>query len=289
MISSYFYGMISSMKVDVIVPAYNRAHTLGRALDSVLKQTYKDFNLIIIDDGSTDETPALLEKYKAYPQVYIYTQKNSGVSSARNLGVKSTTSPWISFLDSDDEWLSDKLEKQMAFLNSHPEIKFLHTEEIWVRNGVRVNPKVKHSKSSENIFERSLEHCLISPSTVILDRLLFNECGPFDEEFIVCEDYDLWLKIMAHTPIGFINEPLTIKNGGHDDQLSTKFPAMDYWRIKSLVNLYKKNDQLNEEVKGLIRNIIIKKSEILLPGYIKHKNTKAYEEVAQMLKQIMQN
>lgn len=277
---------MTSMQIDVIVPTFNRAHTVSRAIDSVLNQTYKDFNLYIVDDGSTDETLHLLEKYKLLPNVHILTMENRGVSSARNLAVKNSSAPWISFLDSDDEWLPNKLEVQTAFLKVNTQFRFLHSEEIWVRNGVRVNPKVKHQKSNENIFLRSLDFCLISPSTVIMKRDLFLECGLFDETFIVCEDYDLWLKVLAREEIGFTNEHVTIKNGGHEDQLSTKFVAMDYWRIKSLASLYQSH-HLSNEKKEQIRNVILKKSEILLRGYLKHQNNKAFEEVSSMLSSIM--
>lgn len=275
------------MQIDVIVPTYNRAHTVARAIDSVLNQTYKNFNIYIVDDGSTDETSKVLERYKTLPNLHILYQKNGGVSSARNLAVNSSNAEWISFLDSDDEWLPNKLETQISWLKRHPEHRFLHNEEIWVRNGVRVNPKIKHQKSNDNIFLRSLDFCLISPSTVIMKRNLFIECGLFDESFVVCEDYDLWLKVMALEEIGFSNAIVTIKNGGHEDQLSTKFKAMDYWRIKSLINLYQTQNQLGPLAKDQIKDVVMKKSEILLRGYLKHQNTKAFEEVSNMLLSIM--
>ncbi|MBC7428868.1 MAG: glycosyltransferase family 2 protein [Bacteriovorax sp.] len=275
------------MQIDVIVPTFNRAPVVSKAIESVLKQTYKNFNLYVVDDGSTDNTTEVLEIYKSHSNVHILKQKNFGVSAARNFAVNNSSAPWISFLDSDDEWLPNKLELQIAWLKNNPSIRFLHGEEIWMRNGVRVNPKAKHAKSNENIFERSLDFCLISPSTVMMRRDLFVECGMFDESFIVCEDYDLWLKILIKENIGFTNEKLTIKNGGHDDQLSTKFVAMDYWRIKSLVQLYKnQSNDLSAEKKEQIKNVLLKKSEILLPAYLKHHNHKVYNEVFSMLTSI---
>ena len=275
------------MQIDVIVPTYNRARSLTKALDSVLNQTFKDLNLIVVDDGSTDDTLSVLDRYKHLKNVYIYTQDNNGVSSARNLGVKKSQSPWISFLDSDDGWLPEKLELQMSFLQNNPKLRFLHSEEIWVRNGIRVNPKIKHQKSNENIFFRSLDFCLISPSTVVMRRDLFNECGPFDESFLVCEDYDLWIKILAKESIGFLSNYVTIKNGGHDDQLSTKYVAMDYWRIKSLANLIQKEKNLSPEQLIQIKSVLDKKSEVLLRGYIKHKNLDAYNEITSLLNSLI--
>lgn len=273
------------MLVDVIIPTFNRAHVMTRAIDSVLAQTYKNFILHIVDDGSTDETKTVLEKYKNNPLIKIHYQNNSGVSAARNLAAFEGAGEWISFLDSDDEWMPGKLEAQINFLRDHPECQFLHSEELWIRNGVRVNPKVKHLKSNDNIFERSLEFCIISPSTVILKRELFLKHQGFDREFIVCEDYDLWLKILLNETIGFISTPLIEKHGGHADQLSTKFVAMDYWRIKSLVNLFK-SGHANEAQKELIKNVLLKKSNLLLKSYIKYENQKSYDEIKSALASI---
>ncbi|MBC7714555.1 MAG: glycosyltransferase family 2 protein [Rhizobacter sp.] len=272
------------MQIDVIIPTFNRAQVVTTAIESALNQSYKNFHIIIVDDGSTDNTSEVLEKYKSHSNVLRLKTENLGVSHARNYAVQNSHSPFISFLDSDDEWLSNKLQIQIDYIKENPACRFLHGEEIWVRNGVRVNPKVKHIKSSENIFQRSLDFCLISPSTVLMKRELFLECGMFDEEFIVCEDYDLWLKVLAKEDIGFTSETLTIKNGGHEDQLSTKFVAMDFWRIKSLVNLYKNIS--DDDKKNQIKNVLIKKSEILLRGYLKHNNQKSFDEVTTMLTSI---
>jgi glycosyltransferase involved in cell wall biosynthesis len=273
------------MLVDVIIPTFNRAQVMTRAIDSVLAQTYHDFILHIVDDGSTDDTQDVLKKYKNNPKVIIYFQENSGVSAARNLAANQGHGAWISFLDSDDEWMPNKLEVQMKYLKDHPECHFLHSEELWIRNGVRVTPKIKHLKSNYRIFERSLEFCIISPSTVILKRELFVKHNGFDKEFIVCEDFDLWLKILLTDTIGFISTPLIEKHGGHADQLSTKFVAMDYWRIKSLVNIYK-SPEANESQKELIKNVIQKKSELLLKSYIKYENKKSYDEIVMLLASI---
>ena len=273
------------MYVDVIIPTFNRAHLLQRAIESVLNQTYKEFKLYIVDDGSTDNTLELLKKYQGHPQIVVHTQTNHGVSAARNYAVRHSHSPWISFLDSDDEWLPQKLESQIRYLKLHPQCRFLHSEEIWIRNGVRVNPKVKHNKGPDELFKRSLEFCLISPSTVIMRKDLFLEHGMFDETFTVCEDYDLWLKILAHEEIGFLPDYLTNKYGGHSDQLSTQFVAMDYWRIQSLWKLLKTH--IDQDKKNLILAEIKKKAPILLKGYQKHQNLERYDEVSELLKEIL--
>lgn len=273
------------MLVDVIIPTFNRAQVMTRAIDSVLAQTYKNYILHVVDDGSNDDTQSVLEKYKNHPNVVIHYQENAGVSSARNLAAFNSDAQWICFLDSDDEWMPNKLEVQIIYLSDHPEIEFLHSEELWIRNGKRVNPKIKHLKSNDNIFERSLDFCIISPSTVILKRELFLKHRGFDTQFVVCEDYDLWLKILLTDTIGFIPTALIEKHGGHADQLSTKFVAMDYWRIISLVNLFKSHDA-QEYQKELIKNVILKKSELLLKSYIKYENQKSYAEIEEALASI---
>jgi glycosyltransferase involved in cell wall biosynthesis len=273
------------MFVDVIIPTFNRAKTLDRAIQSVLNQTYKNYKLLIVDDGSTDNTQELLSRYSVHPMITILKQTNQGVSAARNLGVRNSNSPWISFLDSDDEWLPHKLEKQILFFTQSPKCHFLHSEEIWIRNGVRVNPKLKHNKGSQDLFKRSLEFCLISPSTVIMKRDLFIQYGPFDESFTVCEDYDLWLKILAFEDVGFLPDFVTHKYGGHADQLSTQFVAMDYWRLKSLINLL--NVVKNQSHREMILLEIQKKAPLLLKGYQKHQNAERFEEVSMMVKDFL--
>lgn len=273
------------LNIDVIIPTYNRAPYIERAIESVLGQEYKNFLLYIVDDGSTDNTSLILQKYQNHPQIIFLYQKNSGVSSARNLAIQHSNSDWISFLDSDDEWMPEKLSKQMEYIKQFPNCNFLHTEEHWIRNGVRVNPKIKHSKGNEEIFKRSLERCLISPSTVLMTRKLLLKYGGFNTEFEICEDYDLWIKILANDKIDFLNLPLTKKYGGHQDQLSTKYVAMDYWRIKSLFMLYRQDDLLDSK-KKLVKESLINKAEILMKGYLKHQNLEKIEEIKEILKRL---
>lgn len=273
------------MNIDVIIPTFNRADLLERAIKSVLAQNYQNFLLHIIDDGSTDNTQALLSKYSLNPKMKIHHTENGGVSRARNYGVTNSQNEWICFLDSDDEWLPNKLETQVQFLSHNSQFEFVHTEEIWIRNGMRVNPKTKHSKGADELFKRSLEFCLISPSTVMMKRSLFQKYGPFEEGYVVCEDYDLWIKILAHQEVGYLPEALVSKFGGHEDQLSTKYFAMDYWRIKSLVNLYGSN--ITETQKNLIVEVLKRKSLILLNGYQKHQNLLHFEEIQNLLKGII--
>lgn len=220
--------------VSVIIPTYNRGWILQEAIDSVLEQDFHDYELIVVDDGSVDNTPTILKAYKN--EVTVLRQANQGVSAARNSGIKAATGRLISFLDSDDLWLPRKLATQVKFFNDHPQAVISQTQERWIRNGVRVNPKKRHHKFSGMIFERSLALCLVSPSAVMIKKSLFNTVGIFDESLPACEDYDLWLRISCRYPVHLIETPLIIKRGGHDDQLS-KTAGLDKYRIQSLLNI----------------------------------------------------
>ena len=218
-------------QVSVIIPTYNRGWIIKEAIDSVLAQDYTEFELIVVDDGSTDHTSGVLNSYGK--DIKILSQKNKGVSAARNRGIAEASGKFIAFLDSDDLWLSQKLSVQIEFFNQRPDALICQTEEVWIRNGLRVNPKKRHKKPSGMIFKPSLELCLVSPSAVMIQRSLFDRVGAFDETLPACEDYDLWLRISCRFPVYLIDVPLIIKRGGHDDQLS-KGAGLDKFRIKSL-------------------------------------------------------
>ena len=218
-------------EVSVILPTYNRGWIVKEAIDSVLAQDFKDFELIVVDDGSTDNTPQSLDSYNQ--DLMVIRQRNKGVSAARNRGIAAAGGGLIAFLDSDDLWLPRKLSSQVNFFNSNPEAVINQTEETWIRNGVRVNPKTRHHKFSGMIFEQSLALCLVSPSAVMMKRFLFDEVGLFDENLPACEDYDLWLRISWRYPVHLIETPLIIKRGGHADQLS-RAPGLDKFRIRAL-------------------------------------------------------
>ncbi|MGD2186584.1 MAG: glycosyltransferase, partial [Desulfobacterales bacterium] len=220
--------------VSVIIPTYNRGWIVKEAIDSVLAQDFYDYELIVVDDGSDDNTSTILKSYGK--KITVLHQPNQGVSAARNHGIAAASGRLIAFLDSDDLWLPRKLLTQVKFFNDHPDAVINQTQERWVRNGVRVNPKKRHHKFSGMIFERSLALCLVSPSAVMIKKSLFRTVGIFDESLPACEDYDLWLRISCRYPVHLIETPLIIKRGGHDDQLS-KAAGLDKYRIQSLVKI----------------------------------------------------
>ena len=262
---------VSYTMISVIVPTYNRAQQLPRALDSILCQSCSPKEIIVVDDGSTDETSALMTS--EYPEIVFIQQQNTGVSSARNVGIKRASGDWIAFLDSDDEWLPEKLEIQMKALYENPEIKICHTNEIWIRNGKRVNPKKKHEKFGGWIFQKCLPLCCISPSSVIIHKSFFKEIGLFDYSLPVCEDYDLWLRITARNPVLYIEEPFLIKYGGHEDQLSKKYWGMDRFRIKSLEKIISSR-VLSELDENAAKKMLMEKIYIFIQGAQKRGNIK---------------
>ncbi len=269
--------------VSVILPTFNRAWTLKAAIDSVLCQDYSHIELIVIDDGSTDDTTQLLDSYRN--QIVIINQSNKGVSAARNAGIKKSTGQLIALLDSDDEWDKKKISCQVAFFLHHPDAMICQTEEIWIRNEKRVNPKIKHKKPSGMIFEPSLDLCLVSPSAVMMRRDLFDIKGFFNETFTVCEDYDLWLRVSADLPIFLIDKPYTIKRGGHKDQLSL-FHSQDKYRIRSLKALLDKGD-LTIDQQQKASAVLKKKCVIYGNGCMKRGRTKegqSYLDMANSIK-----
>jgi glycosyltransferase involved in cell wall biosynthesis len=221
--------------VSVIIPTYNRWPMVGEALESVLAQSFKHFELIVVDDGSTDMTSKELAKYGL--SVRVVLQPRRGVGAARNYGVTIARGRYAAFLDSDDLWLPKKLAIQTAFMEQHPEVEICQTEELWLRKGIRVNPKAKHRKPSGDIFRPSLDLCLVSPSAVMMTKELFKRVGGFDESLPVCEDYDLWLRIAVDRSVAVIPLALTIKRGGHADQLSHSVWGMDRYRVRALQKL----------------------------------------------------
>lgn len=240
--------------VSVIIPTFNRAGMVSRAVSSVLGQTFQDFELIVVDDGSQDDTPRVLEAFNDRIRILSHP-KNMGVSAARNSGIKAAKSPLIAFLDSDDHWLPRKLAVQTAFFEQHPEALVCQTEEYWVRHNRRVNPRNKHRKPSGDIFEDSLRMCLVSPSAVMLKRTLIDEVGLFDESLPACEDYDLWLRISSKYPVHLIEEHLVVKEGGHDDQLSSSVMGLDRFRIQALEKLIRQGELQREQREAALEEL----------------------------------
>ncbi|MFQ5865343.1 MAG: glycosyltransferase [bacterium] len=253
-------------ETSVIIPTYNRLPFLKEAVESVLNQSYRNLELILVDDGSTDGTKDFAAKLGNRIK-YVY-KKNGGPSSARNRGIREAGGRFITFLDSDDLWHKDKLKVEIEFMQSHPEAMVCYTDEVWIRRGVRVNQRKKHRKYSGWIFEHCVPLCIVSPSSVLMRREFFDEVGYFDESLPVCEDYDLWLRASLRFPFHFIPQKLIIKRGGYSEQLSAQWGS-DRYRVQALLKLLEK-EELTFEQRKLVVDKLIAKCRILEQGFRKH-------------------
>ena len=260
------------MDVAVVIPVYDLKEPLKRAVESVMAQTEPVKEIVVVDDGST-HTPAT-ETLEGLTdrRLRLLFQPNLGVSAARNLGIKATKAEWVAFLDSDDHWLPEKNAKQLEFHLDHPEHLISQTDEFWHRNEVLVNPKEYHAKPAGNIFDKSLERCLISPSAVMMKRSLLNDVGLFDPTFPACEDYDLWLRVTARHPVGLISEQLVVKTGGHEDQLSQKHWGMDRFRVRALRKIID-GGTLSDDQRWAALQVLMTKLSILEAGSRKRGKT----------------
>ena len=252
--------------IAVVIPTYNRAPWLRRCIDSVLGQSLVPREVMVVDDGSTDETPRLLADYGASIQT-VTLPCCRGVSHARNTGIAATRAAWLAFLDSDDTWTKDKLEQQWSYLQQNPYFQISQCEEIWIRDGVRVNRCKHHEKKAGFIFAPSLHLCLVSPSAVIMRRTLFDTYGFFDESLPACEDYDMWLRILRDLPVGLNRDPSLVKYGGHEDQLSRRHEAMDRFRISALLSALEREGSAARQRQ--INTVIARKAKIMAGGLYK--------------------
>lgn len=262
--------------VSVIIPVHNRRALLERAMDSVARQSFGDFECIVVDDASDrpcDDLPGFADSRFTCLRLSC----RSGVSRARNEGVKRSSAPWIAFLDSDDVWMTHKLLRQIEWTRRNPCFKIVQCREIWIRNGVRVNPPKTHEKRQGDLFAESLERCMITPSSVMLRRGLFYDMDGFNESLPACEDYDLWLRICVHYPVGLVDEYLLVRYGGHDDQLSSSVAVLDRFRIRALLGLLHRGE-LTVRQESLVRKQLIKRASVCAQGYGRRGNRERYEQ-----------
>lgn len=249
--------------VSVIIPTHNRRELLLEAVESVLAQRACAFELIVVDDGSSDGTESALVRLAS--QLCYVRQEHRGVSAARNAGARLARGEWVAFLDSDDLWLPNKLAAQLEFHRREGGIPISQTEETWIRHGVRVNPCAHHRKPSGDIFVPSLARCLVSPSAVMLRREVFESADGFDESLTVCEDYDLWLRLSRRHAIGLVPKALVVKRGGHADQLSRRHWGMDRFRVAALVKLLA-DDELDGARRDAAARMLARKCAVLAHG-----------------------
>jgi len=261
--------------ISVIIPNYNRVHMINRALDSVLLQSLPAKEIIVVDDGSTDQSREFIRNH--YPNIRLLMQENKGVSAARNFGIREASGDWFALLDSDDEWMPEKLEMQIISLMNNRDHKVVHSNEIWIKDGKPLKQLKKHRKIGGYIFQHCLPLCAMSPSSIMIHRDIINEVGLFNESLPVCEDYDMWLRICCRFPVLFLDQALIIKYGGHKDQLSQRYRGMDRYRILALANILDKTYLKKEDREAAVR-MMLKKITIYIKGAKKHGNNQFVEE-----------
>ena len=268
--------------ISVIIPVYNRRELVVRAIQSVLAQTYRDCEVLVVDDASDDGTAEQVRQEFGNAVQLLEQEHNRGVSAARNCAIAVARGEWVAFLDSDDEWLPAKLEKQIAALEQSG-LQICHTEEIWIRNGVRVNPHKHHRKYGGDIFLQALPLCVMSPSSIVIHRDVLARVGLFDETLPACEDYDLFLRLACRYKVLFLEEYLIVKHGGHADQLSHAHYAMDRFRVKALDKVLREVLDLRQDYRQAAIAILIKKARIVYNGAAKHGNEELHQDMGRYL------
>lgn len=214
--------MVIDKKVSVIIPVFNRAVYVLEAIDSVIQQTCRDFKIIVVDDGSTDDTINVLRPYAANGIITLLTQKNRGAGAARNAGIQAAKGEYIAFLDSDDLWLPNKLEKSLAPLENG-ECDFVFSNSFVVDgNGTPLcSVQEKYSDFLEgDCFENLLDACFISTPGVVLRRDCFEKVGLFREDLRYRQDYDMWLRLVRKCRVLMLRDKLNIIRR-HGEQLVT--------------------------------------------------------------------
>lgn len=220
--------------VSVIIPTYNRAAYLLKALQSVKEQTYQFLEIIVIDDGSTDNTRMMLKDYDG-PVRYFY-QENQGISGARNAGIMNAHGEYVAFLDSDDYWVPEKTERQVALFEQNPGYGLVASRCASIRLDGSYRERNRPGKSGwvlADLFKANF----IRTSTAMVKKQCFERIGLFDEDLKECEEYDLWLRIAAHYPMGFINKSLAVYVD-NPDGVSTDSLVGRLYRLKVLEKQY---------------------------------------------------
>jgi glycosyltransferase involved in cell wall biosynthesis len=287
-------GQSEMTGISVIIPTYNRASFLKRALVSVQRQTLACNEIIVIDDGSTDETSESVSSFSKMCEIpvrYFY-QKNQGPAAARNTGICEAQFSHLAFLDSDDHWQKKKLELQYGRLVDNPEIMISHTKERWFRRGVHLNQKKIHQPGNGDIFKHCLQLCAVGMSTVMVKKELFAEIGLFNVQLRCCEDYDLWLRTSSRYPFLLIETPLTIKEGGREDQVSYQFRiGMDRLRIGAIVDLLR-DQSLSQKQTILALEELQRKCHVYGKGCVKHERIEegaSYLNLAEWAEGVLDN
>lgn len=264
--------MIKNVSLGVIIPVYNRYFSLRDAIESVFLQSIKPSEIIIINDGSSFNYTDYLSSY--LPKIrLINLSSNMGVSYARNAGIKASNSEYIAFLDSDDLFLSKKLEYQLNFMLEN-NYKISHTDEFWYRKDRWVNQCKTNVRYGGFILDKILDKCRVSPSSLMVHKSVFQDFL-FNENLKVCEDYEFCLRTACKYEIGYLNKKLIIKRAVEENSLSAGIKHIESIRLDILKNFYKEYEKvISNENKSAVLKEISRKEEIVKSGLIKSLNKK---------------
>ncbi len=250
-------------RVSVVIPTYNYAHFICNAVDSVLAQTYQDYEIIVVDDGSRDNTGDVLAPYG--DRIRCVRQENAGPSTARNKGIGLAQGELIAFLDADDCWLPDKLEKQVRFLDANPEFGMVFSDMSHCVDGDMVHAAYLRERgyryvAQGSIYNNLLREGFIFTPTVMLRSKCLDLVGVFDVTMCNCEDVDLWFRMADRYQIGFLDEPLVIRNqhganvtGNSEDYL--KAPVLLMERLYAVNSDLERKSIIKERLKSMFYNL----------------------------------
>lgn len=253
--------------VSVIIPTYNGSRYICETIDSVLLQTYKDYEIIVIDDGSTDQTEDTLKKYGSKIK-YLY-QRNQGPSAARNFGIKNSVGKYIGFLDHDDIWLPNKLEIQVKILDENHDLAFVCADAYCIDSFGKIIKLWKMHK--RETFKNLYESNFVLNLTALVKKSCFNDIGGYDKKLFVCQDYDLWLRLAKKYKFKHLNYALA-KYRKHENNISNNIELLAMDRIA----IFKKKEFFNST--NLVKNRIKIAREFLIIAeynYVKENYHKA--------------
>jgi len=235
--------MTENPLVSAIIPVYNRPDHIVEAVRSVLDQTWRPLELIVGDDGSDDMTHTAVaslteEANMKGIRLKLLDLEHVGCPGAvRNSCAAEAEGRYLAFLDSDDLWLPEKIARQMTLFLEDEACLIAHTREEWNRKGRVVSQAGMKHRRSGDLFTDALKKCIIGPSTVMIRRDYYLESGGFRADLEIAEDYEYWLRVTAEHPVAYLEEPLTVKRAGHNDQLSEKYGQIEIFRIRGLKDL----------------------------------------------------
>lgn len=238
-------------KVSVILPTYNRAHLVGRAIQSVLNQTFQDLEIVVVDDASTDNSEEIVKNFSNPNIKYHRHESNRGANAARNTGISIAKGEYIAFNDSDDEWLPTKLEKQVIIIeNTEDDIGIVYSGFYQIIGNVKSYvPSVSIKKKDGNIYKSLLYGNFVTTQTVLIKRECFEKVGFFDEELPRLQDWELWLRISKNYKFKFIDEPLVIANL-QPNSISNDRNALNV-ALKLIINKHFEDEELPSQIRSL--------------------------------------